>query len=562
MYWIRNTTITVKALLAPAFCGVMTMLVLLVFYLSYQTLVAADRQTESARAITAAGIQTSLSLAEAHAALFRAVCWKQANVETKLVDAARTEALAHIEDTLARVQAIKPGNLAVDKTLLQQVTDSLTAYREAAKQVVDIIDADVFSATMFMTNTNDKYNTVRDAAGRLTADAERLEDSIRREGTATMHDGLYRGVGMVVLALLLSGITAVLLARSISTPVRQMTTAMGFLADGNLDVAVPGVGRRDEVGAMANAVEVFKRHAIERLGFEQREQQIHAEQLERQRCLEEMTTRFGAIVTDLLGEVSTSVSNLNSSANRLSSAADQTHKESAGALASTGQATSNIQMVAAAGNHLTISIQEIARQVSHSVQISTSASQEAENANHKIDRLAEAAQRIGRIVKMINDIASQTNLLALNATIEAARAGEAGKGFAVVANEVKHLAGQTSKATEEIDAQVKAIQNATSEAVAVIQGIGQTIHQIKSMTTMVAAAVEEQGAATREIAQNVDSVAHGNAAVSASISHVAQTASDTRGMASEVFDAARVLQDGSKTLRDEVTQFLATVRMI
>ena len=562
MSLIRNTNIVVKSLLAPAFSCLMTLVVLLVFYVSYVTIAASNSQIEIVGAVTTGGFKASLSLAEAHAALFRSVGWKQASVEQKLVDAAKAEALARLEDAVTQVRAIEPGELAIDHNLLKRLSDGLTAYREAAKQTIDMIDTDPFLAVMFMTDAHEKFGAVRDAAAKLTAQADSLERSIRQDATAAMHDGLYEVVGVVLLALALSGIAAILLGRTISVPIREMTVAMGNLANGDLEVVVPGVGRGDEVGAMANAVEIFKEHALERVRLEAREHQIRAQQAERQHRLEEMTNRFGATVTALLTEVGGSVRDLYTSSDRLSGAADQTHSESTSALAATSQATTNIQMVAAAGNQLSSSIQEIARQVTHSAEISVSASHEAENANHKIELLADAAQRIGQIVKMINDIASQTNLLALNATIEAARAGDAGKGFAVVASEVKNLAGQTARATEEIAAQIRAIQSETSEAVAVIQGITRTVHQIREMTTMVAGAVEEQGAATNEIVQNVDAAAHGNSDISASISHVAQTANDTRGMATTVFEAARGLQEGSKKLQDEVTLFLTQIKAV
>ena len=344
-------------------------------------------------------------------------------------------------------------------------------------------------------------------------------------------------------------------------PIKEMTQAMQRLASGDLSVEVPAADRTDEIGEMANAVEVFKRNAVERQGMAEKEREQTKHQLVRQGRITEITGRFDNIVTKMLTKMTDAVKSLHETSNALSANAEETERQSITVLAATEQAVGNVQTVAAAGSELANSITEISRQVSESAQITSAAEREALGTNQKIESLAEAARRISEVTELISGIAAQTNLLALNATIEAARAGEAGRGFAVVANEVKNLATQTAKATDDIASQITEIQRSTSEAVVAIRSITNTIVRINELSTAIASAVEEQGAATGEIVRNVDQAAEGTRAVADNISDVTRAATETGRMATTVFEAASGLQSESNTLRSEVEAFLKEVKV-
>ncbi len=360
-------------------------------------------------------------------------------------------------------------------------------------------------------------------------------------------------LGIAVAVGLLSYLMVI---RTICTPLFVLRGCMGTLADEDFSVEIPGCARRDEIGGMARAVEVFKRNGIERHEFQQREKAEIAAREERARRRDAAIQSFNANVAIIMKTVSSASTELDSTAASLSATAEEAARQAAAVAAGAEEANTNVETVAAATEELSASIQEISHQMVEARTVAGHANEESRRANERIQGLVESAQRIGEVVRLISDIASQTNLLALNATIEAARAGDAGKGFAVVAGEVKHLASQTARATEDITSQVQAVQGATEEAVAAIAGIGSTISRIHEISTVIAAAVEEQGAATNEIARNVAQASAGTSEVTANIAHVNDVARETGESASHVLAATGELNSQSSRLKEVIDSFL------
>ncbi|WP_374369941.1 methyl-accepting chemotaxis protein [Dongia sp.] len=363
--------------------------------------------------------------------------------------------------------------------------------------------------------------------------------------------------GTVAISILLG----VFLSRTIGAPIVRMTNAMTALAQGNTATEIPARGRKDEVGQMAEAVQVFKDNMIEteRLRSEQEAAKKRAEE-DRRKAMLGLADQFETSVGGVVTAVTTAAQELQKTAQSMSSVAEEAAHQSNAVAAASQQLTQNVQTVASATEELSASIQEIGNQVTESTRIVSGAVIQANDTNDKVKGLAAAAQKIGEVVTLINEIASQTNLLALNATIEAARAGEAGKGFAVVASEVKNLATQTAKATDEIGGQIRAIQEATDSSADAIQGITTTIARVNEISTTIASAVEEQGAATQEISRNVQQAATGTNEVSSNVAGVTQASQQTSAGASQVLNAATELARNGETLRSQVDQFLRQIR--
>ncbi len=365
-------------------------------------------------------------------------------------------------------------------------------------------------------------------------------------------------VGLVCSVV--GGLIAWQVGRSIARPVVAMTEAMAELAAGRLDISLPATGQRDELGAMARAVEIFRRSMIAARDLTDAQQRDWQEKAARAARLEALQSDFqrkaGGLVTILTG----SSQQLKDTARALTGIADLTNRQAVAVSANAEQSTGNVQMVAVATEQLSASVNEIRRQVEHSAEIAAKAVGDTKQTDTTVEALSQSAGRIGEVIGLISEIASQTNLLALNATIEAARAGEAGKGFAVVASEVKNLAGQTSRASEEIVAQIGSIQTATGDVVAAIRGIAETITELHQIARDIAIAVEGQEAATREIAGNVQQAAAGTRDVAASTARIQQASGETGAAAEQVLGTAEAVAVQSADLAGEIRGFIAAVQ--
>jgi len=468
-----------------------------------------------------------------------------------------TSALARLKFVENSLRAISSSDEKITQglkeisALLDEYRQSLSKLVENSKSIDELTTEMAESATAIMQGSG-----AMKAA--LLADQQRLES----ESDASIGETERLIVMLATGGFQLGGVLAVLLGKGISRPMTAMCKAMRELAGGNFDVVLPGLGRRDELGEMAAAVEEFKLQAIAKAERDAAAQdaQNQASSTARRTELIRFADDFEAAVGAIVSNVSASAVQLEQAAGTLTRTAETTQNLSSRVAGASEEASSNMQSVATATEELSASVDEIGRRVRESNKIAEAAVLQAEQTDGRIGKLSRAAQQIGDVVKLITAIAEQTNLLALNATIESARAGEAGRGFAVVASEVKSLAGQTAKATDEISSHISGMQDATQESVAAIKEIGGTIAQISNIASSIASAVEQQSSATQEIARSVQTVAQGTQEAAANIMQVNRGATETGSASEEVLNSAKSLSTESTRLREELDRFMANIR--
>src|SRR6201747_304527 len=560
---VRNIGLSWKVQIAPAF------LIMVLVGLGAYALQTLRSNQASVDALMAGPVRQSELVADlnttvwiAHAKLYRLAATAANEKDEKKIQAVAKDAAAAAGKISDVLRAVESSQGAIKPETFEKLKAAVAGYLKQSKNAIEMADGDAGSALMFIKGAERNFFDIEKLTDDLiTASSESKDREIARAGIKL--DAQQMMLSLILLGVALSGaVVSFVIGRNISRPVTAMSKAMRELAVGNFDVQLPGLERSDEVGRMARAVEEFKVQPIAKAERETSEREQKARELAAARRVElhSLADSFETAVGNIIENVSSASNELENSAMVLTRSSAATQQLSGVVAAASEETSSNVQSVASATEEMTTLINEIGRQVLDSNRIATEAVDQATRTDARIAELSLAANRIGDVTKLITTIAEQTNLLALNATIEAARAGEAGCGFAVVAQEVKALASQTAKATDEIGVQIAGMQTATQDSVLAIKEIGGTIGRISEIATTIASAVEEQAAATQEITRNVQQAAAGTAKVADNISEVNAGAAQTGTASGHVLTAAKSLSDESNRLKTEVGKFLATVR--
>jgi methyl-accepting chemotaxis protein len=562
--WFHNLRLRWKILLAPAF------LILVLIGLSTYGLQILRANQASAEALMSGPVlqaeiigDFSTAVWTAQASLYRLTATAANETDQnkiKAVAAQTSSTLAEIAGKLKTFEVVKTWEKKT-ATNIEKLKTATAGYLKQAKTAVEMADGEAGAALMFMTSAERIFAEIEKLTNEMTEVSKDFRDrEIARANAKLEEQGLVlAGAGLV--AVLIGCLVSFFVSMGIARPVVKMAEVIKHIAGGDLHAVVPATNRRDEIGIIAAAVQVFKENMAEteHLRAGQVEATKRAE-VEKNETMHKLADEFQAAVGTIIDTVAVSATELEATANALMKTAETAQRLSNAVASSSEQAAANVQSVASATEEMNASVHAIGRQAQESSRIAGEAVMQAEKTDARVTELSQAASHIGEVVKLITDIAGQTNLLALNATIEAARAGEAGKGFAVVAHEVKALASQTTKAADNIAAQISEMQVVTQDSVTVIKDIGATIRKISEIATTIAAQVEEQSSTNQEIARNLFQAAQGTAHVAADITDVSRGSGETEHASTQVLSSAQSLSLESNRLKIAVEKFLTTVR--
>ena len=553
---LSNASITAKSLFSTLISALVLIGMAVLAISTFGAFQSANDLQGKSTALMSQARDAWIDLARGQAALYRAINLKSQNVELAIIRTAKNDATQAINRSKQTLASLRLGGLSLDAQLATDAGKAVDAYAAAAAQAAAFVEDDAFNATMFMTDAEMKFAAAQQKVSTLVAAAVELDGAMDEQMSALMSTRRLVTIVSAVAAIVFCIGMSTLLGQLISRPIVTMTASMRQLADGDLTIAIPESDRKDEVGQMAQAMLVFKDNALKARELQAAAEKAHGENVRRHAAMDRHTQDFGAAAAGVMASLAQSAAAIRETASEMSQAAQRTHERAASTADGSAAAATNLAAVAAAAEEMSASINEISQQVTRATQAAQAAVQRASATDAKVASMAALADRIGDVVKLITDIAGQTNLLALNATIEAARAGEAGKGFAVVAGEVKGLATQTAKATDEIAAQIAAIRAATAEAVTAVRDVATAIGEVEQVATAIAAAVEEQAASTREIAAGVQSVTVSAQDANQAMQEVSTIAEQTDRASTKVLAGAGDVGRDADTLRSEVTHFL------
>jgi methyl-accepting chemotaxis protein len=498
---------------------------------------------------------------------YRNVIREHMLAETLEEKLAAEKTLATVVEANTKVRAVYEPLITSpeERALYNQWVDSWTRYKKGTEQVMELSRKEAgkipHEAHELNAKTVNKIGLEADEILRKDIDLNNAGADKAAQDAASSYDWGFMLLAIILGAAIVVGVgVSFLMIRDVSAGIASIVSPMQALGRGDLTAVVPHQAEKTEIGAMADTLQVFKEALVAKKAADEAASADAEAKIERGRRVDTITRNFEQMIGEIVQTVSSASTELEASAGTLSSTARRSQELTTSVAAASEEASTNVQSVASATEELSSSVTEISRQVQESARMAGDAVGQARTTNDRVSELSKAAARIGDVVELINTIAGQTNLLALNATIEAARAGEAGRGFAVVASEVKALAEQTAKATGEIGQQIAGIQAATQESVGAIKEISSTIERLSEISSTIAAAVEQQGAATQEISRNVQQAAQGTQQVSANITDVQHGASETGSASSQVLSAAQSLSGDSSRLKLEVGKFLDAVR--
>ncbi|MDR3539013.1 MAG: HAMP domain-containing methyl-accepting chemotaxis protein [Acetobacteraceae bacterium] len=554
----RDLPLSAKVLIAPAACCVAGLAVAVsIWFGASQSDVTLAEIADKALPTAAASLALLESVDHVQALAMRTIVWQEAGVPDAQVATLGQDVLRAAASLHAAAVAMIAGRRSTDTALprLRAIETRSAAYARLLADAIDLV-SDPAIAVGYFRRADTLFETLRTEISALATEHRAVEAASVQRARGEAHANMVRFLWISTACALVLAILLPFVVRAIGGPVRMLTRTMTALAAGDLTADVAEPDRRDELGGMARAVRVFRQHALDAQGLMAVQVAEEAAKERRRMAVAQSTEAFGASVTGVLAALVGAAAGMRQAADALAGASGGVRTRAGDTAAGAGAAARDLTAVGAAVAQLAGSVDEIARQVAAASDVAREAVQRSETSHARIRDMAQATARIGDVVHLISDIAGQTNLLALNATIEAARAGEAGKGFAVVANEVKALATQTARATGEIGQQIASVRTTTEEAVQAMAEVGQAIARMDAVTGAIAAAVEQQSATSRQIADNVQSVSDATQRTTQAMDAVTSMADQAGTLSQDVLRAAGEIGRNAETLRAEVDRFL------